>query len=376
MSERRAQAQWVESRKRWQINVQMDGERKTFTSSRPGPRGKVEAEKRADAWLDGQSVDSSAKVEAVAKAYLESVREATSTSHYNQQEQLLRLHILPEIGRKKIAKLTENDLQSVINKGHKKGLAKKTLSNLRSCLTAMMKFARRGKYTTLRPEDLIIPASAKRSQKEILSQEDLKKLFESDKTLWRRKEISDWLIHAYRVQVLTGLRPGELIGLRWSDIKDGVIHVRRSINIYKETTAGKNENAVRNIAINELIQAELDAQKQQLLDAGYKLEWVFPSRTTADFLRQNEYYIAFRRYQEYNKFEPIISPYEIRHTYVSVNDEMPIGLKKQVVGHSRSMDTDGIYGHRKAGDMQRAAEYSASAFERIIGVPESTGEGD
>ena len=35
------------------------------------------------------------------------------------------------------------------------------------------------------------------------------------------------------------------------------------------------------------------------------------------------------------------APYELRHTYVSVNDEMPTGLKKQVVGHSRSMDTEG-----------------------------------
>jgi len=46
---------------------------------------------------------------------------------------------------------------------------------------------------------------------------------------------------------------------------------------------------------------------------------------------------------------------------------MPTGLKKQVVGHSRSMDTEGIYGHKKAGDMRRAAEYSDAAFAKILG---------
>lgn len=44
-------AQWVESRNRWQINVQKDGIRKTFTSSKPGRTGQREANAKADKWL-------------------------------------------------------------------------------------------------------------------------------------------------------------------------------------------------------------------------------------------------------------------------------------------------------------------------------------
>ena len=51
MSERKNEAVWTESRKRWQINVQVDGVRKTFTSSFPGRRGKADAERKADRWL-------------------------------------------------------------------------------------------------------------------------------------------------------------------------------------------------------------------------------------------------------------------------------------------------------------------------------------
>ncbi len=65
----------------------------------------------------------------------------------------------------------------------------------------------------------------------------------------------------------------------------------------------------------------------------------------------------------------------MRHTFVSINDEMPTGLKKQVVGHSRSMDTEGIYGHKKAGDMRRAAEYSDAAFAKILGSDVRSGSG-
>lgn len=60
------------------------------------------------------------------------------------------------------------------------------------------------------------------------------------------------------------------------------------------------------------------------------------------------------------------TPYELRHTFVSINDEMPSGLKKMVVGHSQSMDTEGIYGHRKQGDMEKAASYVDRAFGDIL----------
>ena len=56
----------------------------------------------------------------------------------------------------------------------------------------------------------------------------------------------------------------------------------------------------------------------------------------------------------------------MRHTFVSIMDEMPESLKKMVVGHSKSMDTDGIYGHQKANDMERAAAYIDAVFERIL----------
>lgn len=45
-------AKWVESAQRGQINVQKDGKRKTFTSTKPGRTGQREANAKADAWLD------------------------------------------------------------------------------------------------------------------------------------------------------------------------------------------------------------------------------------------------------------------------------------------------------------------------------------
>ena len=370
-NDRRAQARWVESRQRWQINVQADGERRTFSSSTPGPRGRVEAERKADAWLERRLMSENTAFETVAKEYLEGIDKSESSSYYRQQEQYIRNHVLPALRRKKISKITENDLQKVIDAAHKKGLSRKTLSNLRGCLMAIIKYARKGKYTDLRPEDLKIPASAPKSSKKILSQKDLKTMLTCDQIEVRGRLRQDWFVHAYRAQVLLGLRPGEVIGLRWDDIKNGILHVQRSINCAGEITSGKNDNADRYIALDGLAAAEIEAQKQQLIDAGIPLEWVFPVASTLSPPCQNHYYLSFKRYQMQHNFSPVVSPYELRHTYVSVTDEMPEGLKKKTIGHSKSMDTEGVYGHRKAGDMQRAAAFGDAAFRNILGGGDS-----
>lgn len=51
------------------------------------------------------------------------------------------------------------------------------------------------------------------------------------------------------------------------------------------------------------------------------------------------------------------SLYELRHTFVSIAQNLPEGQLRRLVGHSRSMDTYGVYAHafgdQGAGDAQR-----------------------
>lgn len=50
MGKRTNTARWTG--KMWRIDVQQDGKRKSFYSSRPGRTGQREANAKADAWLD------------------------------------------------------------------------------------------------------------------------------------------------------------------------------------------------------------------------------------------------------------------------------------------------------------------------------------
>ena len=55
--QRKTEAVWIESQQRWRVRVQIDGQRKPFYSPTPGRRGKAEAERKADAWVESGKTD-------------------------------------------------------------------------------------------------------------------------------------------------------------------------------------------------------------------------------------------------------------------------------------------------------------------------------
>ena len=81
MGKRTNTAVWTEARKRWQINVQKDGIRKTFTSSKPGRAGQREANSKADAWLDLGIENPNRKVGELLDEFLFAIKEKTSNTN-------------------------------------------------------------------------------------------------------------------------------------------------------------------------------------------------------------------------------------------------------------------------------------------------------
>ena len=146
--------------------------------------------------------------------------------------------------------MTEQDLQNVVNKAFADDLSKKTLQSLCADMRSFCKYCRARKLTTFTPEGLRAPAGARLKGKTILQPDALKTLFSVSSTLYRGKRVQDDFIGAYRFAVLTGLRPGELLGLRWADVQGETVTIRRAVNVLGEETQGKNENALRSFALS------------------------------------------------------------------------------------------------------------------------------
>lgn len=347
-------AKWLENYNRWQIKVQKNGERRTFTCSTPGRTGQRVCHAKADAWLDDNITDTTLRVQQLFTDYVNTLKDTTSKSNWIKIEAFGRNWILPVIGKRKISDITEQHLQNIINKAYTKGLSKKTLTNLRATVLSFVKYCRKRKATTLFPENVTIPKGARCAQKQILQPEHLATLFSSNTTTLRGKPIPDPFVYAYRFQVLTGLRPGELLGLRWQDVKNDEVFVTRSINAYHEVTTGKNENAVRHFFLSQTAIDILAAQRR-----------ISDSDCIFGEIDPQTYRKSWQRYCVANDI-PKTTPYEMRHTFISIAKNLTEGQIRPLVGHSKNMDTFGIYGHEVRGEMQETAQQLDELFSRIL----------
>lgn len=369
MGQRTNTAQWLPNQNRWQIKVQKNGVRRTFTSSKPGRTGQREANRKADAWLDEGICNTTKRCSEVWAEYMISVRATGGTSYQDQVEKFGQNYILPVIGALRIGDLSTGILQDVLNRSYREGclnpdskrrskgnLSKKTLQGIRGVEVSFVKWARQHKYTNLRPEDegLMVPKGARNKGKKILQPDALRVLLSTDTRVIRGKVVHDDNIHAYRLAVMTGLRPGELLGMRVGDVAGNRLHLERAINRQNEETTGKNENAIRTVVLHPLAVAELSAQLQQRT-----IEEERPLRDEDPvFILENQQslYNYWQFYQRCNGIDPPISLYELRHTFVSlVEDAVSPAQLRRMVGHSRGMDTFGWYSHAVDGRDAAAA---------------------
>ena len=366
MSIRTNEAKWNESRKMWRIDVQKDGVRKSFYSKLPGRKGKIECHAKADEWLEHDVFNGDTRVQVLFNKWMEHQMQTTSRSAWSQYQSYVKCHFIPRFGFYKMAKLTEHDLQEMIDELAAQGLARKTLMNIRSACTCFLKWCRKHNYTTLRCEDLTIPAIAPKGERKILDVGDFPKVFQCGETTWRGKVVPEWYIHAYRFVLCVGLRPGELIGLQWRDVSfaDKRIYVKGSINKFNERTRGKNDNARRTVPIGEIALQILSDQRKMLMTHSMLSDYVFPGKNglhvKEDTLRSNRY-----RFCAHNGIARV-TPYELRHTFVSANVKLPAGLMKDVVGHSQNMDTYGVYGHVFGDSQDQAADAINAAVDKLI----------
>lgn len=241
-------------------------------------------------------------------------------------------------------------------------LSRKSLMVIRSTENAFIKWCRRNKYTTLRPE-LSIPKNARMGKKHILQPASLKTLFEVDTRLYFGKPIFDEYIFTYRFCVATGLRPGELVGLWYGDIKGSTVNLRRSVNIYNEETTGKNENAICSFNMGKKARKAYENQVHYLKEQRIQLDYNTP---LFQIPAEHTLYQRWISYQKGNNIEPKISLYELRHTFVSVESGVLTDNQlKMLVGHSRNMDTSGVYRHELEGQREDLADTTTAAFEKV-----------
>lgn len=353
---------------RWRIQARKDGKRFSFSSSVPGAKGRKEVLQKYDKWYYGEG-SGEKTVGRVSEEFLSDVkaRRGEDSPAYEQYERYIRLYIAPRCENKKICKMTLRDWQSVINEaqGRNKALSEKTLKNLRGIIMGIIKFGYEDYQCEMPRGDLYIPKGHFKKEKEMLQKEDVRRLFEKSEL---------WYHPLFCFLCVTGMRPGEALGLTVEDLKssDRVI-IKRSINSRGQITEGKNANARRLIPIGTLagniLRHTIERNEKMNLDT----KWIFcsPDGSQGNQSTMRNHWNALKKERDLPG-----SVYSLRHTFISfMRNVMPTEMVKEIVGHSANMSTYEIYGHILSEDSRRAAEVIDLTFGDNFGDSESTTDG-
>lgn len=362
MKTRNTTAKWLESQQTWRVRVRKNGQTKSFYSNKKGRKGQRECNLKADLWLNSNVIESSVLVKDFSRKYLDWKKERVSTSRYNNLKAYFNKTINDIIGNKRVSNLTEQDLQTVLDFMFKSGYSYAYTYALKNTLEELIKFARKNGITDLRPEFLEVQRRAKKEIRGTFTEEDLKILFSEDTTKCYGVEDKDIFINSYRFLALTGLRRGEMLGLKWSDIEQipsitdqgaktiVILHIERSINEYKEITSGKTDNTQRDIPLTDSAIQVLNEQGKMLRKLHITSEYIFCDRY-GETPSPSYYSQRFKKYCEYHNLSRH-KVHELRHTFISFNkDTMTLSQLKNCVGHSPRMETIATYGHALKSDL-------------------------
>ena len=215
--------------------------------------------------------------------YAKPVMRATT---YNNYETLIRLHIKPYIGEVKLNKLTTLQIQKLYNKllsdgrfdrpeakDPPKGLSSKTVRNIHTVIHSACEKAIVERLLAVNPTKGCRLPKKEHTEMKVLPPEKLADFF--------REAKETGVFELYYLDLSTGLRRGELLGLKWNDInfETRMLEVKRQIqrvNGVIQETAPKTHNAYRKILLSaEAVEILKEYREQQKV----KSEYVFSSPT-------------------------------------------------------------------------------------------------
>ena len=285
------------------------------------------------------------------------LRPTTQAYHEN----MIYNHLTPELARVPLKTAAPSDFQRfftymkhhgrLIQQGEKgEGLSDQTVWGCRTIFCKAMDRAAQENLISANPVlGCKMPSPNEREMK-VLSREEVQRV------LLQAKE--EGFYELFALEVTTGLRRGELLGIQWDDLDftTGVLQINKQACpdhgklTVRET---KTEASERSIILSKGMVAQLAEYRK-----GVHSKWMFPSKRKPEQPLDPSYVGKRLRGILKRAGCPQVRFHDLRHTFATMALERGMDIKtlSMLIGHSTTATTLNIYSHTNEVMKQTAAE--------------------
>lgn len=253
-------------------------------------------------------------------------------SAYQFNEKYVRVHLVPALGQKKLAKLTGSDIEAML-RGKHGTMSATSVGHIYTVLHNALNYAENLDILIRNPMRGLRKPRTSGVTFQTFTRDEARRLIEAVK--------GDRMEALYLVAINTGMRQGELLALRWRDVRldAGMLAVRQS-----KTRAGVRGVVLTPLAV-EALTAHRERQNVERQAGGWTGDLVFPDEAgqpySANRLRKSWKRLITRAGL------PNIRFHDLRHSTATLLLEAGVNAKlvQELLGHSRVNVTLDTYSH-------------------------------
>ncbi len=345
------------------------GYKEEYARTEPEAYAKLEK-----AWLEKQqgilATGPNQKLKDYLEQWLEEVHKPPiiRLSSHVKYRGLLRNQIIPALGHLQLRRVTPQHLQLFYNNLLKNGLSSSVVQSIHGLLHKAFDNAIRWNLIARNVCDLVSPPPLRTKEIQPLSMDQARILLEAAK----EHNLETFLI----VVLATGMRHGEMRGLRWHDIQfeEQCLYVRRTVSRiagygYVEgdpkTAKGKRKIILPDFVISQLKKHRIQQaeRKQKAGEKWQERDLVFCNRS-GGFIHQDVILEMFRRILAKAGLPLELRIHDLRHSAATIFLSMGIHPKivQELLGHSQISMTLDTYSHVLPSMQQEAMDKWETAF--------------
>ena len=289
-----------------------------------------------------------------------------------QYRQIVEQHINPMLGQIKLSELRPEMIQVAYNRKTAAGISARTVRLTHSVLRSALNQALRMGLIYRNPATVVYQPKLKEAEMKVLDENQVRSFLIAAK--------GHRLETLFKLEVTSGLREGEILGLKWSDLdwENHQLKIQRQLQrvpgvglIFSEpkSAAGRRMITLGSDTIASL-KAHSSRQYAERVFAGDKWQendLIFPSTIGTPLEPRN----LFREFKDLLRKAnlPDIRFHDLRHSFATLALSQGVSVKvvQEMLGHSDASMTLKVYSHTTPG-MQREAAKKMDEITALIDI--------